>query len=172
VVRAVAASAVPIICGVGHETDFTLADFAADLRAPTPTAAAELATQTTVADLQEMIRTLNLQLASTLTDSLAERRNVLSEAAGNLRFYSPVRRIQSDRQRLDDLAHRISAGQAHRLALEESRLEGWYKRLEALNPLHVLARGYAELRMPAMRSVSACRMATSMQRLRLEKRKS
>ncbi len=143
VVRAVAASAVPIICGVGHETDFTLADFAADLRAPTPTAAAELATQTTVADLQEMIRTLNLQLASTVTNSLAERRNLLSEAAGNLRFYSPARRIQSDRQRLDDLAHRTAAGQAHRLALEATRLEGWDKRLEALNPLHVLARGYA-----------------------------
>jgi exodeoxyribonuclease VII large subunit len=143
VVRAIADSSTPIICGVGHETDFTLADFAADLRAPTPTAAAELATQTSVIDLKEMIRTLNLQLSSSVVDALAERRNVISADSSNLLFHSPLRRIQSERQRLDDLAHREAAGQVHRLALEASRLEGWEKRLEALNPLHVLKRGFA-----------------------------
>ena len=143
VVRAIAASAVPIICGVGHETDFTLADFAADLRAPTPTAAAELATQTNASDLKETLRALNLQLTASLSDALAEHRHALSEALSNLRFYSPIRRIQSDRQRLDDLAHRAAVGQAHRLTLEANRLEGWDKRLGALNPDHVLRRGYA-----------------------------
>jgi exodeoxyribonuclease VII large subunit len=142
-VRAVAASEIPVICGVGHETDFTLADFAADLRAPTPTAAAELATPTTTLELKADLRTVDAQLSGFIFDSLAAQRNALSSARDGLRFFSPARRIESDRQRLDDLERRAAAGPAHRLALESSRLEGLGKRLEALSPLQVLARGYA-----------------------------
>ncbi|HEX2697814.1 MAG TPA: exodeoxyribonuclease VII large subunit [Anaerolineales bacterium] len=143
VVRAVSASEAPVICGVGHETDFTLSDFAADLRAPTPTAAAELATPITVIELRENIATLNSQLISSLSDFLQEQGNSLSSLRDGLRFFSPLRRIQSDRQRLDDLARRADAGQVHRLALEASQIEGLGKRLEALSPLKVIARGYA-----------------------------
>lgn len=143
VVRAVSASAVPIICGVGHETDFTLSDFAADLRAPTPTAAAELATPITLTDLGENLQTLASQLLNLLSIALNEQRSLLSGLGDSLRFVSPSRRIQSDRQRLDDLARRADAGQVHRLALEASRLDGLDKRLESLSPLQVLARGYA-----------------------------
>jgi exodeoxyribonuclease VII large subunit len=143
VVRAVAASRVPIICGVGHETDFTLSDFAADLRAPTPTAAAELATQMTVPGLIENLQSLGQQLSNSLITFLDEQRGAISDLRDGLRFFSPVRRIQSDRQHLDDLARRTNAGGAHRLALEKSRLDGLGKHLEALNPLQVLDRGYA-----------------------------
>ncbi len=143
VVRAVAASEAPIICGVGHETDFTLSDFAADLRAPTPTAAAELATPITVIELKENLSTLDSQLTTTLLDLLRQQNNSLSSLRDGLRFFSPARRIASNRQRLDDLARRADAGQAHRLALETSRLTGLDKRLEALSPLKVLGRGYA-----------------------------
>jgi len=143
VVRAVAASEVPVISGVGHETDFTLCDFAADLRAPTPTAAAELATQTTVSDLREQAKAVALQLADLTLWLLGRNREEITAAAGELRYYSPGRRIQSDRQRLDELGRRVQSAQSHRLALQGSELDGWRQRLLALNPLEVLNRGYA-----------------------------
>ena len=146
VVRAVAASEIPIICGVGHETDFTLADFAADLRAPTPTAAAELATQVTAQALQENLRSIELQLSTSIMNILNERRDALWSAASQLAFHSPARRIQSDRQRLDETARRAQAAAAHYLALEASALDGLQKRLEALNPVQILRRGYAVVR--------------------------
>ncbi len=143
VVRAVAGSRVPIICGVGHETDFTLSDFAADLRAPTPTAAAELATQITAADLLENLHTIETQLPTLFLSSMDDRRTALSGLKDGLRFLSPSRRIQSNRQQLDELARRTNSGGSHRLALEVSRLVGLGDRLEALNPVHILNRGYA-----------------------------
>jgi exodeoxyribonuclease VII large subunit len=143
VVRAVASSEVPIICGVGHETDFTLADFAADLRAPTPTAAAELATPTTALDLLTTLQSFSDHLSSFIFDLLDNRKTELASLSSDLKFLSPARRIQSDRQRLDELARRMGAVEAHRLALESNQIQGLGKRLEALNPLQVLARGYA-----------------------------
>ncbi len=146
VVRAVAASEIPIICGVGHETDFTLADFAADLRAPTPTAAAELATQTTVVTLEESLRALEVRLFSSMQNTVATNREELSAASTEVRYHSPARRIETDRQRLDDLARRAEAATLHHLALQASALGGFHKRLEALNPAQVLSRGYAVVR--------------------------
>ncbi len=146
VVRAVAASKIPVICGVGHETDFTLADFAADLRAPTPTAAAELATQVTSAALEDDLRARATQLSDLMEGVITQHRDALALAAANLRFHSPVRRIVSDRQRLDDLARRADSAARHRLALAESSLEGLRRRLEALSPAQVLRRGYAIVR--------------------------
>jgi exodeoxyribonuclease VII large subunit len=143
VVRAVAGSRVPIICGVGHETDFTLSDFAADLRAPTPTAAAELATQITTADLLENLHTIETQLPTLFLSRMDDRRTSLSGLKDGLRFLSPSRRIQSNRQHLDELARRTNSGGNHRLALDVSRLVGLGDRLEALNPVHILNRGYA-----------------------------
>ena len=142
-VRAVASSRAPIICGVGHETDFTLCDFAADLRAPTPTAAAELATGTTISDLQGNLGALGSQLTTLLVDVLREQRSAVSTLGEGLRFFSPARRLRTERQRLDDAAHRFAFAQAHRLALEQSRIAGYRNRLDALDPLHVLERGYA-----------------------------
>ena len=143
VVRAVAASAAPLICGVGHETDFTLSDFAADLRAPTPTAAAELSTPVTVAEFRERTSTASVQLQRLILEAVSARRDQTTSAAGDLRHYSPARRIQSDRQRLDDYGRRVLASQAHYLKLGISALEGWHRRLLALSPQQVLNRGYA-----------------------------
>jgi exodeoxyribonuclease VII large subunit len=143
VVRAVAASRSPIITGVGHETDFTLVDFAADLRAPTPTAAAELATPFTLADLESGVDAYASRLQATLTDRITGQRAELESLNAQMRFYSPLRRIQSDRQQLDDLARRSLSASLHRLSMEQSQVKGIQKRLEALNPLAVLSRGYA-----------------------------
>jgi exodeoxyribonuclease VII large subunit len=143
VVRAVAMSAVPIICGVGHETDFTLCDFAADLRAPTPTAAAELATQITMIDLRASLENDKTRLLSATLKYLAEQKTSLSSLASQLRYVSPERRILSERQRVDELTRRAHSSLLHHLQLESAQIKGMQRRLDALNPNAVLARGYA-----------------------------
>lgn len=143
VVRAVVASQAPVICGVGHETDFTLCDFAADLRAPTPTAAAELATTLTVDDLSYAVGTLSRQLERAFSDQLDQRSQALERVQDRLRFSSPLRRIQDEAQRVDELARRALLAFRHGLALSSARLRGLVERLEALSPLAVLGRGYA-----------------------------
>jgi len=143
VVRTVADTMTPIICGVGHETDFTLCDFAADLRAPTPTAAAELATQITVLDLQAEVQTYKTRLASATVNLIAEQKASLASLTAQLRYLSPARLIQSERQRVDELSRRAFMSIAYRVNLQKNHFEGTQKRLEAVSPLAVLARGYA-----------------------------
>lgn len=143
VVRAIVASEAPVITGVGHETDFTLADFAADLRAPTPTAAAELATPVTILDLRAGLTLFTSRLEAVICALLDEQRGLLDGRQSSLRFFSPLRRVQTERQRLDDLSRRGNAAQAHRLVIEASQLKGLERRLSSLNPMAVLSRGYA-----------------------------
>lgn len=143
VVRAVAASNVPVISGIGHETDFTLCDFAADLRAPTPTAAAELATQITIDDLQLQITKYQSRLFDLISSLLADHQASLSALTARLRYVSPERRIQSEIQRLDELSRRAASALAHGIQLQSARVDGMSKRLQALNPEGILLRGYA-----------------------------
>ena len=143
VVRAVAASQAPVISGVGHETDFTLCDFAADLRAPTPTAAAELATQTTLDDLRDDLSAQEVRLVSLTLGLLADQQAWTSSLAARLRYVSPERQIQSAAQRVDDLSRRAFSALTHRIQLQASRVEGMSSRLLALNPASILSRGYA-----------------------------
>jgi exodeoxyribonuclease VII large subunit len=143
VVRAVTESAAPVITGVGHETDFTLADFAADLRAPTPTAAAELATPITVLDLKTKLAEIGRVLVSGTAANLRRQRESATWLDSRLRLFSPARRLQTERQRLDELTRRGNAAQTHRLELAAEKLRGLESRLLALSPLAVLGRGYA-----------------------------
>jgi len=146
VVRAVAASDVPVICGVGHETDFTLCDFAADLRAPTPTAAAELATPITIQDLAATVSNLQSLILTHTLNVISSKQFSLSSLAAQFRYNSPARRIQSESQRVDEFSRRALSALLHSLQLQKKHIEGTQSRLEALSPLAVLGRGYAVVR--------------------------
>jgi len=143
VVRAVADSKAPVICGVGHETDFTLCDFAADLRAPTPTAAAELATQMTMDDLQDLLASYSSRISSLTLNLLAEQKIFVSDFISRLKYVSPERHIQSDYQNLDELSRRAFSALTHRIQLQSRHVDGISKRLLSLNPEGILSRGYA-----------------------------
>ncbi len=142
-VRAVCESQAPVITGVGHETDFTLADFAADLRAPTPTAAAELATAITVLELQQGLVERSQILTGSMEALFERNRTMLEGLQSGLRLSSPQRRVQTERQRVDEMSRRGNAAQVHRLELAGAHLVGLENRLMALSPLAVLKRGYA-----------------------------
>ncbi|MBM3178824.1 MAG: exodeoxyribonuclease VII large subunit [Chloroflexi bacterium] len=143
VVRAVAESKAPVICGVGHETDFTLCDFAADLRAPTPTAAAELATPITILDLSSDLLSARTRLTSLTLNLLAEQKAVISSFISRLKYISPERRIQSAYQHLDELSRRAFSALTHGIQIQISNVNGISKRLLSLNPEGILSRGYA-----------------------------
>ncbi len=143
VVRAVIDSKTPVICGVGHETDFSLCDFAADLRAPTPTAAAELATQVTLIDLQALVTSFTSRLFTSTLNLIVEQKTAISTWISRIRYVSPQRRIQLDAQRVDDLSRRGLSALTHRIQLSSANIDGMSKRLQSLNPEGILSRGYA-----------------------------
>lgn len=143
VVHAVADSKTPVICGVGHETDFTLSDFAADLRAPTPTAAAELATRITLDDLYSQLNYQAARITDLISGLLAEQKALISAFASRMKYVSPERRIQSDTQTLDELSRRAYSALTHRIQLQSRHVDGISKRLQSLNPEGILSRGYA-----------------------------
>jgi len=142
VARAIAASAAPVICGVGHETDFTIADFVADLRAPTPTAAAELATPDQL-ELRQALDEIAERLERTAKTNLNTERWEFSALKGRLTQSSPRARLQTGRQHLDELTRRMTSGLTHSQQLQMARLSGLAQRLAALSPQGVLSRGYA-----------------------------
>ncbi len=145
VVRAVAASKVPVISGVGHETDFTLSDFAADLRAPTPTAAAEMATPD-ITDLKIDLQDLHDRLESSFESLSSSFKQNYETLKARLQQGSPLWLIDNSRQRLDEITNRISTAMDHRTTLSISQLRSTAARLDSLNPLEVVRRGYAIVR--------------------------
>jgi len=145
VARAIARSRIPVISGVGHETDFTIADFVADLRASTPTAAATAA----VPDIEEWrtaIYSHQHALYDTMTTLLYELSEDLDIAQRDLRRASPLRLIDDRRQQLDDVTERLRNYMQHQLSLQGERLRGVTLQLHSLSPLLTIARGYAIVR--------------------------
>ncbi|MBI1296400.1 exodeoxyribonuclease VII large subunit [bacterium] len=142
VARAVAASQLPVIAGVGHETDFTIVDFVADLRMPTPSAAAAAAVPDR-ADIIGYFRQLESGLAEMANDRLATLWVQLGESQGRLLRLNPARTLNRERQRLDDSTTRLHRNAERTLAQRRERLDFSVLRLDGLNPTNVLARGYS-----------------------------
>ena len=142
VVRAVAASRLPVISGVGHETDFTLIDFVADVRAPTPSAAAEIMTPSIV-DLRAAVEDRARVLDAAYETELSLRRERLDAQAHRLNRASPVSQLATDRQRVDGLLERLANAARAGQTLRRERLLARSAALESMNPVAVLARGYA-----------------------------
>jgi exodeoxyribonuclease VII large subunit len=142
VARTVAGMRTPVVAGIGHETDFTLADFAADLRAPTPSAAAELASPDR-ADLKQELAQNRRRLALRIESLLREKRDLRRSWEIRLRAVSPVHQLQNIRQQVDDLSRRAEASIRSRVSLRRSELEGLSRVLEGMGPARVLERGYA-----------------------------
>jgi exodeoxyribonuclease VII large subunit len=184
VVRAICAAGMPVVSGVGHETDVTLADFAADLRAPTPTAAAELVAPTREACL-DMLDAIAVMMRRRVHDALDTQAQRLDRSA--LRLVRPSYMVRQQGQRLMLLAHRLAsqlprATQMHHLRLaqlasdlrqraarrlvsQHQRLDSQAARLRALDPQQVLARGYAWLANTDEQPVTSVQQISAGQRL-------
>lgn len=143
VARAIFASRYPVISGVGHETDFTIADFVADLRAPTPTGAAELATPITKEELRAALQGAEAELTELINRQLEDLKQALQLAQSELRRSSPLLRILNNIQRLDELQGRLERAIQQQLQRKQNNLTNASDRLASLNPQAVLKRGYA-----------------------------
>jgi exodeoxyribonuclease VII large subunit len=142
VARAIFASQAPVICGIGHETDFTIADFVADIRAPTPTAAAELATPNSM-ELVSSLTQFGKQLVQRIRNVLNSNRYLINNYISRLSSRTPRTQLRTDHQRLDDLLHR--EGMACLIYLKSNRykINSIQQRLNTINPSMILNQGYA-----------------------------
>jgi len=142
VARAIFRSKIPVISAVGHEIDFSISDFVADLRAPTPSAAAELA----VPDRNELLNRI-LQYRKTIFEISASliqyQRDRLKSLVGSYSFLKTPDLVRQYQQRLDELIHSIHLTLNHRLNLVSQKLTSFSHRLQALAPESVLKRGYS-----------------------------
>jgi len=142
VARAIYASAIPVISAVGHEPDVTIADFAADLRAATPSNGAELAVPDQN-ELYEMLGSLSVRASQALRKRLDASRHRVEELASRRVLQSPLGYIDQKRMALDKCSAQMQAAQERRIAEAKHRYIGCVSALDALSPLKVLGRGYA-----------------------------
>ena len=142
VARAIAQCRIPILSGVGHETDFTIADFVADVRAPTPSGAAELAVPDCSAWLQRLGQ-LGTRFASAMRRALADEGSIVATLIARLQRAHPGVRLARHGARLSELEQRMQLATRRRLASERSHLNGLARALQAVSPLATLERGFA-----------------------------
>lgn len=145
VARAIYGSAIPVVSAVGHEVDYTIADFVADVRAATPSHAAELV----VPDISEYIRRLSdyrNRAGYAALGALRQARRRLEAITASREIRRPMDRIEQARQRVDDAAAAAQRLMLHRLEIARQRIAALAGKADALSPLSVLSRGYAVVR--------------------------
>ncbi|MDD5224839.1 MAG: exodeoxyribonuclease VII large subunit [bacterium] len=140
VARAIAASGIPVISAVGHEVDYTISDFVADLRAPTPTAAANLVADR-VAGLSEDLREFERRMTEGLRRRIETERKLCEGIISGVR--SPLPLIKEKYQRVDELSERMGVAMRNLLANRKEQFMAVVRLFESLSPLAVLERGYA-----------------------------
>ena len=142
VARAIFECSVPVISAVGHETDTTIADFVADLRAPTPSAAAELAVYDH-REARERIRTYQEAMLRQVTLKISEKRSVLERLRMRLNYAHPRQKLNESRQYAADLETRLRLLMQNRLDREKHRLTLCVEKMKGLSPLEKLSHGYS-----------------------------
>ena len=137
VVRAIRAAPMPVVTGIGHEIDFTIADFVADVRAPTPSGAAELVVPDSSTWRNTLVK-LSHRLQQTLSRRLLDDRSSLQQLRRRLEFAHPGQRVNQGAQKLDELMQRLSAAWALQSSQRAARLHRLEMRLSGVSPRHQL----------------------------------
>ncbi|HTP12565.1 MAG TPA: exodeoxyribonuclease VII large subunit [Bacteroidota bacterium] len=145
VARAIYRSSIPVISAVGHEIDFSIADFVADLRAPTPSAAAEMVVRDR-GELIEVVRNMWYTIRRAVTDRVGVLRDSVKSLAASHALNRPRDLLRESAQRADELERSLISSFSHSLTVARERHRSLDLRLEALSPPAVLARGYAIVR--------------------------
>lgn len=136
-------SEIPTISAVGHETDFTISDFVADLRAPTPSAAAEIATSVTCDDLSEHIELTYDRLSDIVHSQIEGYEQLIDSYQRHIAAYSPVNRLERSLRELELIDNRVKASVTGHIRSNEALIESYTDKIEALSPVNVLRRGYS-----------------------------
>jgi exodeoxyribonuclease VII large subunit len=145
VARAIFRSRIPVVSAVGHEIDFSISDFVADLRAPTPSAAAELVVKDKN-EVIEVVRDYSYSMKDALESTIESHRDTIKHLIGSYAFNRPIDVLRQRMQFIDELERRCTASLTHRVAMLSHTAESMAARMNALNPRLALKRGYAVVR--------------------------
>ncbi len=142
VARAIFESKIPIISAVGHEIDYSISDFVADLRAPTPSAAAELVVKNRE-DVLENIRNIWYTIHQLVIDKIRNSKREIEHLVKSYAFNRPIDWLRQYTMRIDELTRALDIAMSHRFEIIKHNFEQWLKRFESVNPELALKRGYA-----------------------------